>query len=73
MSNHELTTLEASRRWGVSERRVDQYCAEGRVPGARKVGGSWLLPPDAEKPRDLRQKRSRPAARALWAAAASCR
>ena len=65
MSNHELTTLEASRRWGVSERRVDQYCAEGRVPGARKVGGSWLLPPDAEKPRDLRQKRSRPAARAL--------
>ena len=30
MSNHELTTLEASRRWGVSERRVDQYCAEGR-------------------------------------------
>lgn len=65
MSNHELTTLEASRRWGVSERRVDQYCVEGRVPGARKVGGSWLLPPDAEKPRDLRQKRSRPAARAL--------
>ena len=36
MSNRELTTLEASRRWGVSERRVDQYCAEGGCPGPGK-------------------------------------
>ena len=27
---------EASYRWGVSERRVNQYCAERRIPGASR-------------------------------------
>ena len=50
MSNHELTTLEASRRWGVSESGgSNQYCAEGRVPGARKVGGLLAAPPGRGK------------------------
>ena len=70
MSNHELTTLEASRRWGVSERRVDQYCAEGRVPGARKVGGS---PRTRKSPGTSgRSGPARPPGPS-WAAAASCR
>ena len=29
-----ISIREASYRWGVSERRVNQYCAEGRIPGA---------------------------------------
>ena len=27
-----ISIREASYRWGVSERRVNQYCAEGRSP-----------------------------------------
>ena len=27
-----ISIREASYRWGVSERRVNQYCAEGRIP-----------------------------------------
>ena len=27
-----ISIREASRRWGVSERRVSQYCTEGRIP-----------------------------------------
>ena len=27
-----ISIREASYRWGVSERRVNQYCAEGRMP-----------------------------------------
>ena len=33
-----ISIREASYRWGVSERRVNQYCAEGRIPGASRSG-----------------------------------
>ena len=34
-----ISIREASCRWGVSERRVNQYCAKGRIPGASRFGG----------------------------------
>ena len=53
-----ISIREASYRWGVSERRVNQYCAEGRIPGA---SGSALMgdPGNAEKPSDPRFKGQR--------------
>lgn len=44
-----ISIREASCRWGVSERRVNQYCAEGRIPGASRFGRSWAIPEDAKK------------------------
>ena len=44
-----ISIREASYRWGVSERRVNQYCAEGRIPGASRFGRSWAIPENAEK------------------------
>ena len=35
-------------------RRVNYYCAGGRIPGAVKMAGVWLLPKTAEKPIDGR-------------------
>ena len=32
-----ISIREASYRWGVSERRVNQYCTEGRIPGASRL------------------------------------
>ena len=52
-----LSTREAAKKWGVSERRVNQFCAQGRVAGARKIGGAWVIPADAEKPGDPRRSR----------------
>ena len=51
-----ISIREASYRWGVSERRVNQYCAEGRIPGASRFGRSWAIPENAEKPSDPRFK-----------------
>lgn len=36
--------------WGLSERSVRNYCAEGRVEGAVLDGKTWFIPIDAEKP-----------------------
>jgi Fic family protein len=40
-----------ARSWGVSERSVRDYCAKGRVPGAKLDGKTWRIPADATKPR----------------------
>ena len=50
-----LSIRETSYKWGVSERRVNQYVAQGRVPGAERFGRSWAIPEDAVKPVDPRK------------------
>ncbi len=52
-----LSIREAAEKWGVSQRRINQYCSEGRIPGAQRFGKSWAIPEDAEKPVDPRQSR----------------
>lgn len=51
-----ITTKEAAALWGISDRRVLQYCNAGRIKGAVKMGNTWLIPKDAEKPKDGRYK-----------------
>ncbi len=49
-----LSSREMSYKWKVSERRINQYLLEGRIPGAERFGRSWAIPEDAEKPTDPR-------------------
>ena len=51
-----MTLKEASEKWGVSSRQVNYYCVDGRIPGAVKMAGVWLIPKEAEKPMDKRRK-----------------
>lgn len=51
-----LTVKEAGEKWGISSRMVTVYCTEKRIPGAIKKGNLWLIPDNAEKPKDLRKK-----------------
>lgn len=45
-----ISVLEAAKRWGVSERSVRNYCAQGRITGAFLTGKTWNIPTTAEKP-----------------------
>ncbi len=45
-----LSAAEIAELWGVSERSVRNYCAQGRVPGAFLTGKTWNIPSDATKP-----------------------
>ena len=54
-----MTLKEASEKWGVTPRRVNYYCAGGRIPGAVKMAGVCLIPKDAEKPVDARTTQGR--------------
>ena len=44
---------------GVTPRRVNYYCAAGRISGAVKMATIWLIPKDAEKPIDGRTKQGK--------------
>src|SRR5690554_4113118 len=50
-----INTNTASKRWGISERRVRRLCNEGRIEGAAKMGRNWIIPDHANKPIDARK------------------
>ena len=51
-----LSIRETAEKWGISVRRVQILCSTDRIPGAMKVGSFWVIPKDAEKPKDERIK-----------------
>lgn len=60
-----MTTREAARLWGITDRQVSKFCLEGRIAGARKNGRSWLIPAGTQKPVDKRYKDGRSGSPAL--------
>ncbi len=51
---------EIAEKWGISERSVRNYCANGRVAGAVLSGKTWKIPEDAGKPERSNQKKKQP-------------
>ncbi len=49
-----LAVQQTAEKWNLSVRMVQQFCSQGRIPGAQKFGKSWAIPADAEKPKDPR-------------------
>ncbi len=47
---------EASEKWNISERRIRQLIQDGRIEGAEKIGTTWIIPDDTNKPFDKRFK-----------------
>lgn len=45
---------EMSAVWSISERRVREFCEEGKIPGVVKLGRQWQIPDGAERPADSR-------------------
>ena len=52
-----LSALDIALKWGISKRRVQILCIENRIAGVKKVGNMWLIPENAEKPKDGRVKK----------------
>ena len=47
---------EASEKWNISERRIRQLIQDRRIEGAKKIGTTWNIPDDTNKPIDKRYK-----------------
>lgn len=44
-------------KWGISQRSVRNYCAHGRIAGAKLIGKTWYIPADAAKPERVNKKK----------------
>ena len=54
-----ITPKEAAEKWGISSRRVQVLCSNGKVEGAIWLTGGWFIPKDTPKPPDGRAKNGR--------------
>lgn len=52
-----ITTSDFAKRHDKSVEIVKVFCRNNRIPGAKKVGRSWLIPEDAEYPVDELNRR----------------
>ena len=51
-----ISVAVCAEKWGVAERTVRNYCANGRIPGAVLKGKTWWIPEDAERPERLNKR-----------------
>ena len=51
-----ITASQAADKWNISQRRVQIMCAQNRIKGAFKLGETWAIPENAQKPKDKRKK-----------------
>lgn len=55
-----MTAKETAMLWGISDRRVQELCATGRILGAQRLGGKmWMIPKGTPKPIDGRTRKGR--------------
>ena len=51
-----ITVKEASKKWGVTERRVQILCNEGKIKGAVRFGRAWMIPSYAVLPSSAKRE-----------------
>ena len=49
-----ISAKQTAQKWGISERRVQVLCEQGRIGGIFKLGNAWAIPKDALRPKDAR-------------------
>jgi len=55
-----VSVAKMAEKWGISERSVRNYCANGRIAGAKIIGKTWYIPDDAKKPDRINKKNDTP-------------
>ncbi len=51
-----MTPQQAAEQWSITDRRIQELCAKGRIDGAVRLGRGWLIPKSTPKPADGRTK-----------------
>ena len=55
-----VSVAKMAERWEISERSVRNYCAQGRIAGAKLIGKTWYIPADARKPERANGRKAAP-------------
>ncbi|MBQ7328471.1 MAG: Fic family protein [Oscillospiraceae bacterium] len=55
-----VSVAKMAEKWGLSERSVRNYCANGRLVDAKLIGKTWYIPENAQKPDRVNKKKDIP-------------
>ena len=55
-----LSCSDAAKAMGITTRRIQQMCKQGKIPGALKEGRNWLIPENAVLPGSPEKKKPLP-------------
>ena len=55
-----VSVAKMAEKWEISERSVRNYCAQGRIAGAKIIGKIWYIPADARKPERANGRKAAP-------------
>lgn len=55
-----ISVSAAAEKFNISKRRVQLLCEQGRIKGADRISGVWLIPDNVQKPTDARRKSKTP-------------
>ena len=55
-----VSVAKMAEKWEISERSVRNYCAQGRIAGAKLIGKTWYIPADARKPERANGRKAAP-------------
>ena len=53
-----VSVAKMAEEWGISERSVRNYCAQGRIAGIKLIGKTWYIPENAAKPERVNKKKA---------------
>ena len=53
-----VSVAKMAEKWGISERSVRNYCANGRIAGIKLSGKTWYIPENAAKPERVNKKKA---------------
>ncbi len=51
-----ITAKAAAQKWNAPLRTVQQFCADGKIKDAVKIGTQWMIPKEAENPGKRKKK-----------------
>ncbi len=54
-----LNITQTAEKWGISARRLQTLCSNGKIDGATRLGKVWMIPKDAKKPIDGRTRQGK--------------
>ena len=55
-----VSVAKMAEKWGLSERSVRNYCANGRIADAKLIGKTWYIPENTQKPDRVNKKKDAP-------------
>lgn len=62
-----ITVRDAANKWKILEKNILSLCQKGKIIGVAKLGDKWIIPKNANKPKEIISNNNSPRPFLKWA------